>query len=279
MQRKKFDSVETSKDRFCAPVRIFDFDNACAPVRNAIASYGSRKCLNKKKYDIIWLEITNKCNLNCIHCYSNSSDSAHAPKMTRNDWINLLIECSESGIRHVQFTGGEPILNPDLFDLILTAKKLNIETTEIYTNGTLLNDNILKFLKMHNVSLAFSIYGNNSQTHNAFTRVPGSFEQTIRGIIKAQRYGINIRASIISICESIQNQDEIVRFLKQMNIRSFCIDRVKGVGRGNALFPEKAFVCSKACINLNKKCISCNGDIFSCIFHRERKSGNFLSNN
>lgn len=67
----------------------------------------------------MWLEITGKCQLECVHCYADSGPDGTAGSMTTNDWYRVIDEAASMGIRMVQFIGGEPTLHPDLPDLKL----------------------------------------------------------------------------------------------------------------------------------------------------------------
>ncbi|HEX2341721.1 MAG TPA: radical SAM protein, partial [Vicinamibacterales bacterium] len=63
----------------------------------------------------LWLEITQRCNLACVHCYADSSP--HLPlteRMTFSDWCRVMDEARTMGCRRLQFIGGEPTIHPDL---------------------------------------------------------------------------------------------------------------------------------------------------------------------
>jgi len=82
-----------------------------------------RKISLSKPHDLefLWLEVTSRCNLFCIHCYVGSSPTTmDSGKMTYSDWIRVMREAHAFGCRKLQFIGGEPFLLRDqLIDLMI----------------------------------------------------------------------------------------------------------------------------------------------------------------
>ena len=69
--------------------------------------------------EFLWLELTGRCNLECLHCYADSGPQRPAyESMQLEDWKGVLREASELGCKSVQFIGGEPALYPNLCELI-----------------------------------------------------------------------------------------------------------------------------------------------------------------
>src|SRR5580658_702755 len=76
----------------------------------------------------LWLELTNKCNLSCAHCYAESGPRpSRKDVLTTNDYRRLLDEAAAIGCRAVQFIGGEPTLHRGLPELIAHARVLGYE--------------------------------------------------------------------------------------------------------------------------------------------------------
>ncbi|WP_428093131.1 radical SAM protein [Candidatus Pollutiaquabacter sp.] len=78
----------------------------------------------KRSLDFLWLEITPKCNLTCVHRYADSTPfNPLESKMTFQDWVNVMKESYELGCRKIQFIGGEPTIHPEFLNLVKIAKK------------------------------------------------------------------------------------------------------------------------------------------------------------
>ena len=69
----------------------------------------------------LWLELTGKCELECIHCYAQSGPSGTHRTMTAVDWRSVIGQAAVLGVSMVQFIGGEPTLHPDFPGLLRHA--------------------------------------------------------------------------------------------------------------------------------------------------------------
>jgi MoaA/NifB/PqqE/SkfB family radical SAM enzyme len=132
----------------------------------------------------LWLEITAKCNLECVHCYADSGPRHHLlGGMALDNWLTILRDASSLGCRQVQFIGGEPTLHPHLTSMISFAAAQNYEFIEVYTNATHLGEQLLQAFVQHRVHVAFSFYSDDPElragrTHGFLTG--GIFDSAIR---------------------------------------------------------------------------------------------------
>ncbi|WP_433358805.1 radical SAM protein [Streptosporangium sp. CA-115845] len=81
----------------------------------------------------LWLEVSGKCQLTCLHCYANASPQGTDGVMTPQDWTRVIDEAAALGVRLVQFIGGEPTLYRPLPDLIGHALAAGVQV-EVYSN-------------------------------------------------------------------------------------------------------------------------------------------------
>ena len=96
--------------------------------------------------DFLWLELTNRCNLQCVHCYTESHPhSGDRDLLTTHDYDRLMREAYDLGCRKLQFIGGEPQLNRDFHRLLVAAKTIGFEFIEVLSNLTQLDDDTLGF--------------------------------------------------------------------------------------------------------------------------------------
>lgn len=151
-----------------------------------------------QKIDFMWLEVTDRCNLKCIHCYhGNLDDDIYFDKGEHENRIRVIKDAYELGCRKIQFIGGEPfLLGNKLTELIYFARKIGCDFVEIFTNGTLLKEKHIDFFKKNNVSIAISLYGSGSQIHNKVTLNSASFDKTINNLKKIKQAGLNVRVGI-----------------------------------------------------------------------------------
>lgn len=187
-----------------------------------------------ERLDFLWLEITNRCNLRCVHCYAESSpDQPLSTMMKYEDWCAVMRQAADLGCKKIQFIGGEPTVHPRLLDLVTQATQMGYRFIEIFTNGMRLTEGMCQFLSAHSVHLAVSVYGSSPVAHDAITTREGSFVKTVSGIEKALKHNIPVRVGIISMEENQDDVGETKAFLESLGLTNIGVDRLRRVGRGN----------------------------------------------
>jgi len=132
------------------------------------------------------MELTERCNNNCIHCYINlPSDDIKAKnkELSTEKLKEILIEAESLGCLTVKFTGGEPLLREDFEELYLFTRRLGLKVL-LLTNGTLITPSLAElFASIPPLrKIQVSVYGMKRTSYEAVTRVPGSFETAWQGI-------------------------------------------------------------------------------------------------
>ena len=132
------------------------------------------------------MELTERCNNNCIHCYINlpaNDIKAKQKELSATEIKEILKEAVSLGCLKVRFTGGEPLLREDFEELYFFARRLGLKVI-IFTNGTLITPQLANFFArippLEKVEV--SLYGMKRKSYEAITRAPGSFEAAWRGI-------------------------------------------------------------------------------------------------
>ena len=90
-------------------------------------------------------ELTNRCNLRCVHCYigpARYSSDSERNEMKKEKILALLDELRDAGCLHFLITGGEPLLRADFRDIYEHAKRIGMIVT-VFTNGTLITREVL----------------------------------------------------------------------------------------------------------------------------------------
>jgi molybdenum cofactor biosynthesis enzyme MoaA len=176
-------------------------------------------------FDFLWMELTPRCNLHCVHCYANSSPQrALVERMQLADWMDTLNQAADLGCRRVQFIGGEPTLYPGLAELIEHARSRSFEGLEVFTNGTVLTDKLKSIFARCNVDLAFSVYAAQEEVHDAVTRQKGSLAKTLASIRWALDVGLTVRTAIVRMGANVDRVAETLRMLQAMGVPSVSDD-------------------------------------------------------
>ena len=132
------------------------------------------------------MELTERCNNNCIHCCINlpANDGVAKKKELSTAAVKeILNEAASMGCLSVRFTGGEPLLRDDFEELYLCARKLGL-TVLLFTNATLMTPSLAELLSRIPPleEIEVSVYGMKKTSYEAVTRAPGTFEAAWRGI-------------------------------------------------------------------------------------------------
>jgi MoaA/NifB/PqqE/SkfB family radical SAM enzyme len=104
-----------------------------------------------KKPVVVW-NMTRRCNLKCIHCYSNSADIDYPDELTTDEGKKLIDDLAAFGSPVILFSGGEPLLRKDLLELAQYARDKGMRAV-ISTNGTLITKDIAA--KLQKAGLSF----------------------------------------------------------------------------------------------------------------------------
>ena len=181
--------------------------------------------------EFLWLELTNRCNLQCVHCYANSGPYGSNSVLTTADFRGLIQEAAELGCRQVQFIGGEPTLDPALPELIEHAHHCGMDFLEIYTNGRRLSESLLTCLAAFEVNVAVSFYSIDPGMHDLITQTPGSHRDTLANLRRIINAGINLRVGVIEMAENRSTISETVEYLLGLGIANVGVDGARKFGR------------------------------------------------
>ena len=139
--------------------------------------------------DFVWIEITTLCNLKCLHCY-NEAENFCGAVMPYEDFCHVIDELVSYGIKKIQLIGGEPFCLGENIIKYLDYLDGKFDYVEIFTNGTLLNDNFIKYIKEHGIRIALSLYSYNASEHDRVTQEKGSWQKTNETIKKLKENNI-----------------------------------------------------------------------------------------
>ncbi|MFQ5701802.1 MAG: radical SAM protein [Acidobacteriota bacterium] len=147
--------------------------------------------------------LTQRCNLRCRHCYLDSSarGAAHPRELTRTESLEVIHQLSEMNPRlFLILTGGEPLLHPDLHEIIGRAASRGM-TVVLGTNGTLITRRAARELKDAGLGGAgVSIDSIEPSAHDGLRGVTGAWQRTMSGIAAMKEAGLGflIQTSVFS---------------------------------------------------------------------------------
>lgn len=145
-----------------------------------------------REIEFAWIELTNICNLKCIHCY-NEQDNIPKNTLSLEDLKHVVDELCSIGIKKVQLIGGEPfVLQKNLLFEMIDYVATHMDSFEIFINGTLTEENDLRVLrdKYPNMNIATSLHSYIESEHEKVTKVKGSYQKTVNTLHSLSRLGI-----------------------------------------------------------------------------------------
>lgn len=187
-----------------------------------------------KKIYRAWLEVTSACNLNCPHCYMESSSPTNN-QSGEMDWHHAINQILDYGCEHITFIGGEPLLKIKLVKELLerVSQHHTAVTAGIFSNLThKLDDELLSYSDLLGVTYGTSLHGANEAAHDSFTGKIGSYQATLSNIKKLQELNISLFVGITLLEKSQSECDEIKTRMAQLGIENFTMNAPSQIGRG-----------------------------------------------
>jgi radical SAM protein with 4Fe4S-binding SPASM domain len=129
---------------------------------------------------VVW-NVTRRCNLDCLHCYAKGGDGPDGDELTTAEGFALLDDLAAFGAPVVLFSGGEPLLRPDLFELVGRAKSLGLRAV-LSTNGTRIGAAEAARLKELGAAYAGVSLDGVGPVHDSFRGRAGAFDEALAGI-------------------------------------------------------------------------------------------------
>ncbi len=171
---------------------------------------------------VVW-EITQRCNLNCIHCYASSVESPQTELSTEEGKRLLDQMAAVSEFRMIVVTGGEPLIRKDIFELMEYAGRLGFSII-FSTNGTLLTPQIAHDLvKLGVVNFSISLDGSTQESHERIRCIPGSFNQTLQGLQAASTTGACVQINFTAMKQNLSELLPVMGLAENLKVDLFMV--------------------------------------------------------
>lgn len=177
---------------------------------------------------IFQIHPTRRCNLACLHCYSNSSPTVK-DQLNSGVIADALAEAREQGYQVASFSGGEPLLYNDLGVLLRRAKRLGMRTT-VTSNGVLLNGRRLEMLAQATDVLAISLDGVPG-SHDRMRSRPGAFDRMAANLDAVRATGIDFGFIFTLTLHNVDELDWAAQFAVSQGAKLLQIHPLEEVGR------------------------------------------------
>jgi len=185
---------------------------------------------------VIW-NMTQSCNLNCRHCYASSDGKEYSGEMTTGEGVKFLEDLAEFKVPVILFSGGEPLLREDFFEMADMASRLGMRAT-ISTNGTLITRDMAKSIKNRGISYVGISLDGIGELNDRFRGKKGAFEEALEGIRACREVGQKVGLRFTINRHNFQQIDDIFHLVKEEGIPRVCFYHLVYSGRGKEMMEE-----------------------------------------
>ncbi|MDD2909424.1 MAG: radical SAM protein [Candidatus Pacebacteria bacterium] len=198
------------------------FSNAAA---NFMARNFYKNITGRTNHNLMSLAITEKCNASCEHCSFHTKDlNEKKNPLKKQEYFKIIKDAQEAGVTVINIVGGEPLLNPDIFEIISSVDK-NLSTAILFTNGYYLSQNAKKLKNSGLDGVYVSIDSAKAKKHDKFRKIDNLFEKAMEGIESAKKTGLTVGISSCVTPKSFKNGElhGIVELAKKKGVHEVLV--------------------------------------------------------
>lgn len=182
---------------------------------------------------VVW-NCTRRCNLYCSHCYSDSENKPYPSELTNDQAKDLIQDLADFGVPVLLFSGGEPLIRKDIFELATLARELGIKCV-ISTNGTLITQYVAKRLKESGFSYVGISLDGIGETNDFFRGMRGAYELAFKGIRNCLAESMKTGIRVTITAQTYRDLPGILKLVRDEKVPRLCLYHLVFVGRGSNL--------------------------------------------
>ncbi|MBS3737172.1 MAG: radical SAM protein [Candidatus Bipolaricaulota bacterium] len=180
---------------------------------------------------VVW-NTTNACNLNCVHCYASSGYKTGEDELGTEEAREVIDDLAEFEVPVMLFSGGEPFLRPDLFELGNYCSKKGIRPV-ISTNGTLLDKRKAERAEEAGFRYIGVSVDGLSVKNDKFRGKEGCFERALEGIRSSVKAGLKTGLRFTLTNENLSELSGILNLVEEEGLHRFCLYHLVYAGKAN----------------------------------------------
>jgi radical SAM protein with 4Fe4S-binding SPASM domain len=199
------------------------------------------------------IEVTQRCNLRCTHCYIpfSTRKGPQQPELSLSEIQHILDEIKEAGCMWLLLTGGEPLLRRDFPDIYTYAKRKGFILT-LFTNGTLLTPRIADTLaEWRPFNIEITLYGYSQATYERITGVPGSHARCLRGIELLMERRLPLKLKTVLMTPNRDELGEMQTFAQSLGVE-FHFDPIVNPVLDGSLLPTTLRLSPEEIVEVEK---------------------------
>jgi radical SAM protein with 4Fe4S-binding SPASM domain len=164
----------------------------------------------------VHMDVTYRCNERCVHCYLDHDDHG---EMTTDEIKSVLDQLAEAGVFFLTFSGGEVFMRRDFFELVEHARRLMFNV-KIKTNAVMIHEEEARRIRELGVdTIQISVYSHRAEVHDAITKLPHSFERTVRSIRFLRSQGLSVTIANVLMTANSSDHAGVQRLAAELDVR------------------------------------------------------------
>ncbi|MFC2073144.1 radical SAM protein [Chloroflexota bacterium] len=182
---------------------------------------------------VVW-NCTRQCNLRCLHCYASANNQKSPGEMDTKAAKAFIHDLADFGVPVLLFSGGEPLLRKDLFEMISLAREQGLRLG-LSTNGTLITDEVAR--KIGNLGFAevgISLDGIGA-SNDYFRGKEGAYQTALNGIRNCIALGLRVSLRLTITRFNYQEIPAIFQLIEEEGVDRVCFYHLAYSGRGSSL--------------------------------------------
>ena len=185
---------------------------------------------------VVW-NCTKSCNLRCAHCYFDAAARKDRDELTTEQAMAMIDDLASFGAPALLFSGGEPLMRPDLFRLGRYAFSKGLRTV-ISTNGTLITKDVAKNIKDAGFSYVGISLDGLEKVNDEFRKSRGAFQKALEGIRNCHACGVRAGLRFTINIHNFRDIPGIFDLLENEGIKRACFYHLVYAGRGSRMIKE-----------------------------------------
>ena len=185
---------------------------------------------------VVW-NSTRTCNLRCRHCYMSSDGQKYEGELTTEEAKRFIDDLAEFRVPVLLFSGGEPLIRPDFFELAEYARDAGVRPT-LSTNGTLITREVAQRIKDLGVGYVGISLDGLADVNDMFRGVEGAYQRAMEGIENCVAVGQRVGLRFTINHHNIMELDKIFDFIEEKGINRVCFYHLVYSGRGGQMMDE-----------------------------------------
>jgi radical SAM protein with 4Fe4S-binding SPASM domain len=182
---------------------------------------------------VVWT-MSRRCNLHCVHCYTDSADQSYAGELSVEEARAMLQDLAAFNIPALLMSGGEPLYHPDFFEHAAFARSLGLRLT-LSTNGTLIDPVTAQRIKQTGFSYVGISFDGLGAVNDRFRGKRGAFDMALAGLRNLKTVGQKVGLRFTLTRRNFEALPEIFAFVEREGIDRVCFYHLVYSGRGSRI--------------------------------------------